>query len=290
LRGSGAIMRVGVAAIVTVAMMSSLYNRHLVASAAIEAPRDLVELLLKSRERGAIYVHPDMKWNSSSGVFMIALAREVGRPIVNGSLGISPPWFDYASRVLLRFPDPEALWLLRKWNVETVVGLTGNVAGEQSDLEKVFENGHGQVVWEIRPPKGEVPHPSGDGQLASQGRVRIEGEWTRAGLMGAKAMTVKVPNGFVAQAVEVEFGQSIVERITDEIGIYAFEGAQRVRLNQDHSGEWIESLAADALLRRESPVATIRLNRPERTEFQVELRNSDKPPIERIVLIGEWFR
>jgi hypothetical protein len=103
-------------------------------------------------------------------------------------------------------------------------------------------------------------------------------------------MTVKVPDGFVAQAVEVKIGQSIVEQITDEIGIYAFEGARRVRLNQEHSGEWIESLTADALLRREPPVATIRLNRPERTEFQVELRNSDKPPIERIVLIGEWTR
>ena len=42
-------------------------------------------------------------------------------PIVNGYLGINLPWFSYAANVLHRFPDPESLWLLRKWKVDTVV-------------------------------------------------------------------------------------------------------------------------------------------------------------------------
>ena len=42
-------------------------------------------------------------------------------------------------------------------------------------------------------------------------------------------------------------------------GIVAVGGdGTAARLNDGDSGEWIESLAADALLRRESPVATIR--------------------------------
>jgi hypothetical protein len=288
LRGRGAVTRLGAAAIVTVTMIASLNSRRLVASAEIEAPRDFVALTLRSPGRGGIYVHPMMKWNSSSGVLMIAIARAVGRRIVNGSLGICPPWFVYATSVLHRFPDPEALWLLRKWKVETVVGVTGDVVGKESDgVTKVFENSHG-VVWEIWPSKSDVPHPSAGTNLALRGHARIDGEWSQAEPKDVGALTVHVPRGFVARIVEVHFGQSIIQRIPEEIGMYAFEGARRVRLNRDHAGEWIESLAADALLRRESPVATIELSRPVRTEFQVEFRNSARPPTERIVLIGEW--
>ena len=289
LRGSGAVIRVGTAAIVTMAMMFSLYNRHLVASADIEAPRDLVALAFKSPGRGGIYVHPEMKWNTRSGVLMIAVARALGRPVVNGSLGICPPWYVYATDVLHRFPDPEALWLLRKWKVATVVGLTGDVVGGQSDgVAKVYENGQGQVVWEVWPSKSDIPHPSAGLNPPAQRYARIEGDWSEEDRTGAGTVTVKVPKGFAAQIVEVRFRPSIVERIPDQIGIYAFEGTRRVRLNQDRSGEWIESLAADALLQRKSPVAMIELSRPVRNEFHMEFRNSAKPPTERIVLFGAW--
>jgi hypothetical protein len=288
-RGRGSVAHIGTAAFVSAAMMSDLYTRPLVASADIEAPRDFIELASRSRGSGAIYVHPMMKWNARSGVLMIDIARELGRPVVNGCLGICPPWFVYASRVLHRFPDPEALWLLRRWNVATVVGVTGDVAGGRSDdVEKVFDSGHGQVVWEIRRPRADVPHPSAALNSGTRGPARVDGTWSEAGSQDAATVTVEVPGGFVAHAVEVQFGQSIVQRIPDEIAIYAFDGALRVRLNQDDAGEWIESLAADALLHRESPVAAIALQRPVRGEFQVQFRNSAKPPIERMVLIGEW--
>jgi hypothetical protein len=289
LRGSGVVARIGAAAIVVAAMMSDLSSRPVVASADIEAPRDFVELASKSRRSGAIYVHPLMKWNTRSGVLMIAIARELERPIVNGCLGICPPWYIYASSVLHRFPDPEALWLLRKWKVATVVGVTGDVAGEQSDdVTKVFDSGKGQVVWEIKPPRSDATHPSAAMNPSASGQARMDGAWSQAGSEDAATVTVDVPGGFAAQTVEVQFGQSIVQRIPDEIAIYAFDGPSRVRVNQDRAGEWIESLAADALLRRESPVAMVRLSRPVRGKFQVAFRNSTKPPIERIVLIGEW--
>ena len=284
LRRGGAVARIGAAALVIAAMMFDLHNRPVVASADIEAPRDLVEAASKSRGSGAIYVHPVMKWNTRSGVLMIAIARELGRPIVNGYLGICPPWFIYAGSVLHRFPDPEALWLLRKWKVETVVGVTGDVAGEQAgDVAKVFDSGQGQVVWEIRPPRSDVTHPSAMNPGA-RGQARMDAAWSQAG--SEDRATVTVPGGFAAQTVAVQFGQSIVQRIPDEIAVYAFDGARKVRLNQDHAGEWIESLAADALLRRESPVAMVKLSRPVRGTFQMAFRNSTKPPIERIVLIG----
>jgi hypothetical protein len=123
LRGHARPIRGIAVAVLVAAAGASLYNRRLVASPAIEAPEDFVAFAAKSTSRGAIYVHPYMKWNSRSGVLMIAIARELGRPIVNGYLGINLPWFSYAANVLHRFPDPESLWLLRKWKVETVVSL-----------------------------------------------------------------------------------------------------------------------------------------------------------------------
>jgi hypothetical protein len=288
LRSGGAAARTGATAIVIAAMMFDLHNRPVVASGDIEAPKDFIAVASKSRGKGAIYVHPVMKWNARSGVLMIAIARELGRPIVNGCLGICPPWFIYASSVLHRFPDPEALWLLRKWKVETVVGVTGDVAGERSDeVAKVFDSGQGQVVWEIRPPRSDMTHPSAAMNPGARGQARMDVAWSQAGNEDRATVTVDVPGGFAAQTVEVQFGQSIVQRIPDEIAVYAFDGASRVRLNQDHAGEWIESLAADALMRRESPVAMVKLSRPVRGTFQMAFRNSTKPPLERIVLIGE---
>src|SRR6266571_3896550 len=134
-----------------------------------------------------------MKWNSRSGVLMIAIARELGRPVVNGCLGICPPWFIYASSVLHRFPDPEALWLLRRWKVATVVGVTGDVAGGSDDVAKVFDSGQGQVVWEIRPLRSDLTHPSAALNPGARGQARTDGVWSQAGSQDAATVTVDVP-------------------------------------------------------------------------------------------------
>lgn len=239
---------------------------------------------------------------------MIPSAKVLGRPIVNGSLGIAPPWFTYASNVLHRFPDPESLWLLRKWKVDTVVSLVGNVQGElPTSVEKVFENGTG-VIYELAARPEDMPHPSGGTCVVSDGRVRIEGASSQPERIdNGAAVTVAVPQGLSVKALEVSFRQSLVEQMPGSIGVYAFQGTNRVRLNQDHSGEWIESLTADALLRRKSPVAMVRLTGPQSRELQVEFRKSDRqpntdqsayadwwflslPPIQRIALCGQWTR
>src|SRR5207302_5083931 len=117
----------------------SVSSRSLSASAEVVAPHDLVELALRSSSTGPIYIHPRMEWNTTLGVWLIDVAREVHRPIVNGYLGIEPPWFGYASSVLHRFPDAEALWLLRKWKVATVLSVVGDVQGElPADAIKSF--------------------------------------------------------------------------------------------------------------------------------------------------------
>ena len=72
----------------------------------------------------------------------------------------------YASKVLHRFPDAEAVWLLRKWNVETVVSLAGDVGAEQAEAaHKTFANAYG-VVWDSTSP-GPWPHTPQSGMRAA---------------------------------------------------------------------------------------------------------------------------
>ena len=273
-------------AVLIVAAGSSLYSRRLAASPAIEAPKDFVAFAAKSKSKGAIYVHPYMKWNSRSGVLMIAIARELRRPIVNGYLGINLPWFSYAANVLHRFPDPEALWLLRKWKVETVVSLGSDVNGE--GLEQVQKVGEqpDMAIWEV-PPASDLSHPSGEMPSAPGAQERIDTSWTRRDREATISFGVTAPAGFSVRSVEIHFKQTAVPLVPVAVDISGVEGTARVRLNEGLSGQWLHSLAADALVRRESPVATVRLLRPATGNLEVECRNSIDPPIERIVLIGD---
>jgi hypothetical protein len=282
-----ALMAVAVGAVA----MTSVYARPLVASTDIEAPQDFMALASHSRGVGAIYVHPYMKWNSLSGVRMIAIARSLKRPVVNGYLGIEPPWFEPASRALHRFPDPEALWLLRNWRVETVVSLVGDARGnEATDVNKVFENGSG-VVYEVIASAGSMAHPSVTECLATDARVRLDAATsplTRAA--DGASVTVTAPRGFSVKRMEISFRPSAVEQMPDSIAVYSGAGGNRVRLNQDRSGDWVQSLAADALVRRRFPVATIGLNPSPQQEFEVAFQKSDTPPLAGIALCGEWTR
>jgi hypothetical protein len=285
LHGRAPLIRGIAVAVLLAAAGASLYGRPLVASPAIEAPKDFVALVAKSPGKGAIYVHPYMKWNSRSGVLMIAIARELGRPIVNGYLGINLPWFSYAANVLHRFPDPEALWLLRKWKVDTVVSLGSDVKRE--GLEQVEKVGQqpDMVLWEV-PPASDLSHPSIEMSSASGAQERIDTLSTRRDRGGIITFGVTAPAAFSVRSVEIHFGQTAVPLMPVAVEIYGIEGTARVRLNEGLSGQWLESLAADALVRRESPVATVRLVRPATGELEVECMNSSDPPIDRIVLVG----
>jgi hypothetical protein len=288
MRPHGRLVRASAAAIVIIATLSSIYNRELVASAVIEAPRAIVQAMSHSRAAGGVYVHAEMDWNSRAGVFMVAIARETGRPFVNGYLGVMPPWYGYARNVLHRFPDPEALWLLRKWNVNTVVSLPGTIAAEPpASVDMVFEHG-GINVWEIARAGSNVEHPSRSDDTVWAKAARVEAAWFRADHAGGRAIVVRIPERFHVKAVEFQFGPSLVHLIPAEIRLNAFDGTAGATINRGRAGEWMESLAADALLRRTSPVATIPVIATESRDFLVEFRPSQPPLIERIILLGNW--
>jgi hypothetical protein len=278
------------AVLVMLGALSTIYTRELVASSYIEAPEDLVDLVAHSRRTGGVYVHRDMNWNSGSGVLMIAAARDTNRPFVNGYLGISPPWFDYARNVLHRFPDPEAVWLLRRWRVETVVQLPDSrEAVDASSAEKVFERG-GAAVFDVAHPSAasDMEHPS-EAVRGTPGQVKIPATFSPAAVDARDAgVTVAVPEQFEIEAVEVRFHPSVVDQVPVAVAIYEYDGARGSRINRGRSGEWLHSLAADALVRRASPVATISVVSTSSKALLLEFESSARPPIDRIVFVGRW--
>jgi hypothetical protein len=104
-------------------------------------------------------------------------------------------------------------------------------------------------------------------------------------------VAVAVPEQFDLEAIEIQFEPSIVE-IPAAVAIYEYDGARGARLNQGNSGEWLHSLAAEALLRRASPVATVKvvLTRSTAKQLLLEFVNAPRPPIEGIVFLGRWSR
>jgi hypothetical protein len=284
LRSRSPLMRTAVVVILLATVFATVNSRPLVASPAIEAPMDFVAAGARSTRTGAIYVHPYMKWNARSGVLMIAIARELKRPVVNGYLGVVPPWVTYATNVLWRYPDAEALWLLRKWKVETVFSVLSDPNSVR--LEQLTSPIRPDEIEITELPAGDLPHPSAP-PAAAIARERVETTWTQADRDIPTRLALKAPERFAIHRVEIHFSPTAVAAVPPAIDVYGIDGNQRVKLNDGLSGQWLEALAAEALVRREMPVATITLVHP--VMGQLELRSTGKPPppIERIVLVGE---
>ncbi|HKW02908.1 MAG TPA: hypothetical protein VJN96_23995 [Vicinamibacterales bacterium] len=265
LRARRPALRMAIAALLVAVAAGPIFMRPLVASAAIEAPRALVDAASRSHGTGGIYVHPMTDWNTMPAALMMPVAKALRRPIVNGYLGIEPPWFQYAANVLRRFPDPEALWLLQTWHVDTVVN--------REDLS----------VTDL-PPRERIAHPSLG--VVPDHADRVEVPWARGDGSDRVVLTAATPPGFQASAVEMHFAPSAVDPIPSEVIVYTGEGGVRARANDGESGRWLESLSADALVRRQLPVATVRLARPVAGELQLDLGVSRMPPLQRLILVG----
>ncbi len=281
----GRLAQRGVALVVGLVALAPLVSRPLALTRPVEAAPWFVTLASHAPGRGAIYVHPLMQWNTPSCVLMIDAARQLGRPLVNGCLGIIPPWFTVATDVLHRFPDPEAVWLLRRWQVDAVVDLNPARPVEPSHDFRVSSTHTDGRLFEIL-QSGPLPaHPS-IGTEALNGLARVEATWAPASSGG---IIVTPPEDVLIWAVEVTFSldQLIVDPIPTELVITA-DMDRGARLNRGSAGHWLQSLAADALLARTAPVAVVALEQPHRGALRVT--GGGRLPAGRVVLIGERLR
>jgi hypothetical protein len=182
------------------------------------------------------------------------------------------------------------MWLLRTWGVETVVTLPESAGIEETpSARKVFER-DGSAVFDLSKPSTteELAHPSLPA-TGAEGLVRLRA--TRLPASGPDVV-VEVPEQFDVEALEIRFEPSAVEEIPAAVGIYEYAGARGDRVNQGHSGEWLHSLAADALRHRASPVATVKveLTSSSAQALLLEFGNSPRPVIDGIVFLGRWSR
>jgi hypothetical protein len=204
-----------------------------------------------------------MQWNTPLSLAMLPTAKVLARPIVNGYLGIAPPWFAYAGSVLHRFPEPEARWLLMHWNVDTVVSIIGNVDGAESEFVlKGFQDDTG-TVYEILGPALEIPHPSTATCVSAGSPIRVGASLLQQGRTDDGAwVTIGVPAGFLAKRVEVDFGPPALAQIPESVDVFSAEGPDRDRLNEGPSGAWLHCWRPTP--REPAPaVATISLRGPQ---------------------------
>jgi len=269
LRARGTAAHATVAVLIIGATVWPVATRPLVASVPIEPRHDIVEAVARSRGTGGIYVHPLTEWNTLPAALMMPTAKAIGRPIVDGYLGIEPPWYEYAATVLRKFPDPESMWLLSAWKVDTVVTIDGDVTVRDLQLEP--------TPHPSRPSIADLPD-------------RSEAEWRPEDSAGHPVLAITIPRPFQAAAIEVHFPISVVDRIPPAIGVYMADRDRWRRINDDASGTWLESLAADALIRRSPPTATIRLTAPVTGRLQLDFGPAGPPAVDRIALLGRRDR
>ena len=291
LRGSARWSRALVAVVIAAASVWNVSAQSLVASDDIATPAALTSLASHASKPGPLYVHPNMRWNTLVGALMIGATRELRRPIVDGYLGICPPWYSYATKVLDRFPDAEAIWLLRHWRVGTVVDIIRAPGAESSEfLRRVWDEGTG-AVYEVDLDAPAPPHPSLVESPGPAGSQTVEARWQPVGL-GAhgRDVLITVPPGFTVHGVRCRFGVSIVDDLPEAIDVFQVDSEGKTRVNREHSGDWIESLAAAALVERRQPVATVAVTPVNGGALLIRFRHAQRPPIRQIVLIGEGSR
>jgi hypothetical protein len=147
--------------------------------------------------------------------------------------------------------------------------------------------GPGDAAVEEIPPAADLRHPS-RGAAPANGETRVDGAWTDADREGTRVVRVVAPGRFAVSRVEIHFEPTPASLMPASVDIYEAAGARRTRLNEGQSGQWLRSLAADALLRREWPVATVMLTGPTQGPLELDFHNAANPSVARIVLAGTY--
>ena len=155
------------------------------------------------------------------------------------------------------------------------------VASER--IRKVADGVDG-VSWDLDVSRSD-PHPSA-GVTDPNATKTVERSWNSGSEGGTAVATVGIPVDLAAASVEIAFQPSAVRVLPSRIDVFDSASPDGGRLNRGRSGDWIHSLAADALVRRRPVVATVMLNEPARREIRIRFVGSDNPPIAHILLHG----
>lgn len=247
------------------------------------------ELLKNSSGPGALLELPFPQWNSWRGIMAMGWQHEHGRPIVTGYTGVSPAWYQYARLVFMRFPSRGSLWLMKKWNVDTVLlpdqddevdqrlqqysealiprGKSEgyrlfDLSFDMIDDELGGEVSAGELLWKVPELDGfpESRHLIGDGIATPGSSLRITGD---------DRLTFGIDDSLTLRAVEIDYGYGIGTHVPAAVKVLGLIDGEWKTLNVKHSGRYLHARAADLLMRSQFARIRINLKRNRATRFRI---------------------
>jgi hypothetical protein len=236
------------------------------------------ELLRQSHRGGGLLELPFDEWGRIASVHRMLWQPSHGRPIVAGKTGLDPAWYTPAFHVLGEFPSEESLWLLRAWDIGTVldgrggaepvwpsgVELRGRAEGPRGEwrlldlapggegAERLAEPELGDGSWQAAVVVGGPAPPSAT--LASDGSLD-----TAIEAIEPAGLVVATPSGFLPLAIELDYGSGRFSRVPASLRVLGRDGGDWSELTDAATGRHLRARAAYQLMRLRSARLVIRL-------------------------------
>jgi hypothetical protein len=263
-------------------------------------------LLKNSKGTGGLLELPLTRWNTHVAIFRMAWQREHGRPIVAGLNSQAPPYYEHARGVFNGFPSRECLWLMSRWNVDTVLENVNPKDSERSGLKLpkgviLRDSLDGWLLFDVvnyQPAEDFESDKSADTLSWSLPEVTADDEAARlagdgstfylnsAELDSHTSLDFQIETGRCLTAVMIDYGYALKALIPSSIEVQGYVDGRWEDLTSGNSGSFLRARAADLLLRRKfvrlvieakpSQATLFRLRAPRNKWHVAELRVSSR--------------
>ncbi|HUX08696.1 MAG TPA: hypothetical protein VMX35_15455 [Acidobacteriota bacterium] len=244
-------------------------------------------LLAQSKGKGGLLELPLTEWNSHLAMYRMLWQREHGRPIVAGVNSLAPPWFEHAREVFNSFPSRESIWLLRRWNVGSVLAGSSLLSGKDaptrdSDLVQVGIR-DGMVLFDIKPVEGGAVFDDEEltgtltwtipivdsAELSTQLGDGVTFHKRAVALKAGETLMFRVDSGQRLAAVMIDYGYALAARIPSSLKIFAESGGEWRDITKGRSGTHLRARAADLLLNRKPARLVVQVKPSRATKFRI---------------------
>ncbi len=257
---------------------------------------DGYELIRRSKGQDGLLELPYTRWNQIYSVRRMYLQPSHGRPIVSGYTGFAPGWYRSAHACFNSFPSPESLFLIRAWNIDTVLIGPGwpRTIDPARRLPRgvVFRGRRGNwMLFDIRPGRKQLPHVSPPDSelvwtaplhasaedsssetfsLASDGSVSVS---DAAIVTDPQGIGFRVPYGKKLRAVELDYGRGELFIVPLRVRVMGLVRGQWRDLTVNSTGRFLRARAADLLMQSTPAKLIINIRSSEASEFRLVASN-----------------
>ncbi len=244
-------------------------------------------LLAQSEGEGGLLELPLTEWNSHVAMFRMLWQREHGRPIVAGVNSLAPPWFGHAREVFNSFPSRESIWLLRRWNIDSVLARSSFLKGREAATtggEPAHAGSRGGMqLFDVKPTAGgmvfddeelagslswsmpvveqpDIAAKLGDGVTFHRRSLQLK---------AGEVLEFSLESGQRLDAVMVDYGYALGARIPSSLKILADVDGEWRDVTKGRSGGYLRARAADLLLNRKPARLVVQVRPSRATKFRI---------------------